>query len=316
MPIELNYHNIRGHESMLKDSVRCEAFRNAIADTVTPGCAVLDAGAGTGILSLFAAQAGARVVYAVERTEIAELARRIVAENGFSDRVHVFRDDIESAAIPEKVDVIVSEWLGGYALDENLLPMVALARERWLKPGGKLIPQSITSLIALAYDALLQQEVDLWRSEPYDLDLSAIGAVRAQQSDIARHDLKQTEILCAPQTMWELDCATCSVADANRLSEVRLDVIADRDGPCNTLAAWFDAKLSDHVRLGNGPHEPDTHWGRSIFPVGRVVDLKRGARAQIRFVHEPKGKGESVAVWEIQANGYHFRSRDLTALTR
>ena len=59
MPLELNYSDICSHEWMLKDSVRCEAFRKAIAEAVTPGCAVLDVGAGTGILSLFAAQAGA-----------------------------------------------------------------------------------------------------------------------------------------------------------------------------------------------------------------------------------------------------------------
>lgn len=316
MPIELNYQNIRGHEWMLKDSVRCEAFRKAIAETVTPGCAVLDVGAGTGILSLFAAQAGARVVYAVERTGIAELARRIVAENGFSDRVHVLRDDMESIELPEKVDVIVSEWLGGYGLDENLLPIVTQARDRWLKPGGKLIPKSVSSLIALAYDGLLQQDIDFWRSDPYGFDLSAIGAIRAQQSDIARHDLMQADILCAPRTMWKLDCRTCSAAETNRPSEVRLELVAERDGQVNTLAAWFDAKLSDHVRLCNGPAEPDTHWGRTIFPIGRVLDMNKGTWAQIHFVHEPKGKGESLATWDIAVDGSNFGSQDVTVLTR
>lgn len=314
MPLELDYQNIRSHEWMLKDTVRCEAFRKAIAETVTPGCTVLDVGAGSGILSLFAAQAGARVVYAVERTSIAELAGRIVDDNGFSDRIHILRGDMESMELPEKVDVIVSEWLGGYALDENLLPIVTLARDRWLKPGGRMIPQSTTSLISLAFDARLQQDIDLWRSEPYDLDLSAIGRVRARQADIARHDLKQADVLSAPQKMWEVDCMTCAVADANCPSEVRLELTAQRDGQFNTLAAWFDAKLSDNVRLCNGPAEPDTHWGRSIFPASRVIDLDRGARVQVHFVHEPKGKGESVATWEIRIDGYRFRSNDVTLL--
>ena len=163
MSVELNYCNFRGHESMLRDSVRCEAFRRAIVDTVTPGCAVLDIGAGTGILSLFAAQAGARVVYAVERTHIAELAQRIVSENGFGDRINVLQNDIETLELPEKVDVIVSEWLGGYGVDENLLPVVALARDRWLKPGGRVIPETVKSWIVPAYDELLQQDVDTRR---------------------------------------------------------------------------------------------------------------------------------------------------------
>jgi SAM-dependent methyltransferase len=169
MPLELNYSNLRGHEWMLRDSVPCEAFRRAIAEKVTPGCAVLDVGAGTGVLSLFAAQMGVRIVYAVERTGIAELARRIIRENGFGDRIQVLRDDLETVARPERVDVIVSEWLGGYA-----------------------------------------------------------------------------------------------------------------------LAAWFDARLSENILLSNGPGEPGTHWGRTIFPVGRVIDLAARTRLSIRFRHQPR----------------------------
>ena len=316
MPLELNYYNLHSHEWMLKDSVRCEAFRQAIAEAVTPGCAVLDVGAGSGILSLFAAQAGAGVVYAVERTGIAELARRIVVENGFGDRIHVLRQDMEAVQLPGKVDIIVSEWLGGYALDENLLPIVTLARDRWLKPGGSMIPQTVTSYIAPAYDRLLQQDIDFWRSDPYGLDLSAIGRARARQADNGRHDLTQRHILCAPRAMWDLDSGTCSVEDANRPFEARLEFTAERDGQLNCLAAWFDAKLSDTVGLCNGPGEPDTHWGRSVFPTGRVVDLIEGARVGIHFSHQPRGRGESMATWEIQVGGYCFRSSDVTALIR
>lgn len=316
MPLELNYDNIRGHESMLRDSIRCDAFRKAIAEAVTPGCAVLDVGAGTGILSLFAAQAGAGVVYAVERTGIAELAQQIVAENGFSNRIRVLRDDIEAIELPGKVDVIVSEWLGGYGLDENLLPIVVLARDRWLKPGGRLIPQTVTSLVAPAYDTLLQQDIDFWRSEPYGLDLDGIGRVRARQSDGARHDLKQGHILCTPQAMWDVDSRICSFEDANRPFEALLEFTAERDGQFNTLAAWFDAKLGENVGLCNGPGEPGTHWGRSIFPVGRVIELIKGTRVRVHFAHEPRGKGESQATWEVQVDGYRFRSSDVTILTR
>lgn len=316
MPLELNYSDIRSHEWMLKDSVRCEAFRKAIAETVTPGCAVLDVGAGSGILSVFAAQAGAGVVYAVERTGIAELAERIAADNGFGDRIRVLREDMEAVELPGKVDVVVSEWLGGYALDENLMPIVTLARERWLKPGGRMVPRAVRSWIAPAYDTLLQQDIDFWRSEPYGLDLGAIGEARARQADNGRHDLKREQILCAPQAMWEVDTRTCSVEDANRPFEARLEFTGDGDGQFNTLTAWFDARLSEHVRLCNGPDAPDTHWGRSIFPVGRVVDLPAGARVRVHFAHEPRGKGESLATWDIQVGDYRFRSSDVTTLVR
>lgn len=115
--------------------------------------------------------------------------------------------------------------------------------------------------------------------------------------------------------MWEVDARTCSREDANRPFAARLEFIADRDGQINALAAWFRARLSDRVVLCNGPEEADTHWGRSIFPVGQVVSVDKGARVLVRFVHEPQGKGTSRALWEIEVDGYRFRSTDLTTLT-
>jgi type I protein arginine methyltransferase len=315
MTLELNYHGIRGHESMLKDTVRCEAFRKALAEVVTPGCAVLDVGAGTGLLSIFAAQAGARVVYAVERTSIASLARVIVDQNGFGDCIRVLRDDLENVTLPEKVDVIVSEWLGGYALDENLLPVVALARDRWLKPGGSMLPARVTSMLVPAFDAAHQQDIDFWRSYPYGVDLDAVGGIRARESYNARHERSPERMPCLPRAMWTIDSRTVPLAEVGSPLEACLDFAVRDDGTINALAAWFDATLSPGVRLGNGPDEPETHWGRSVFPIGEAVQLRRGDVVHVRFVHEPRGKGESRAVWEVEVNGYGFQSSDATVLT-
>ncbi len=314
MPLELNYGCIDGHDCMLKDRVRCEAFRKAIFETVTPGSAVLDVGAGTGLLSLFAAQAGARIVYAVERTEIAEFARHIVSENDFGDRIKVIRNDIESIELPEQVDVIVSEWLGGYALDENLLPVVVQARDRWLKPGGRMIPETTRSLIVPAYDMSHQQDVDFWNSYPYGVDLGSIGAMRAGASYAAMQDQKPDQLICAAQQMWEVDCRTCSFEAANGTFKAPLVFTAQRAGQINALAAWFDAKLSDTAHLCNGPGEPDTHWGRSIFPIGQVVDVAEGAELNVNFIHKSEGKGQSLASWEVAVDGYRFRASDETVL--
>lgn len=117
-PINYGAHVI--HRKMLRDRLRCETYRRAIAETVRPGDVVLDMGAGTGILSIFAARAGARKVYAVERTAIADVAREIVRANGVEDRIDVLQADMETLELSEPVDVIVSEWMGNYGVDENL----------------------------------------------------------------------------------------------------------------------------------------------------------------------------------------------------
>ncbi|MBC8071537.1 MAG: 50S ribosomal protein L11 methyltransferase, partial [Deltaproteobacteria bacterium] len=89
------YARLSIHRWMLLDEVRNEAYRRATSQVVKPGDTVLDFGAGTGILSLFAAQAGASKVHAVERTDIAAVARRIIERNGFGDRIEVIQSDLE-----------------------------------------------------------------------------------------------------------------------------------------------------------------------------------------------------------------------------
>jgi SAM-dependent methyltransferase len=74
---------------------------------------VLDVGCGTGILSMFAAQAGAKHIYAVDCSSIIDQAKAIVAKNGFADKITLIRGKIEEIELPvPHVDIIVSEWMG------------------------------------------------------------------------------------------------------------------------------------------------------------------------------------------------------------
>ncbi len=300
---------------MLQDSVRCEAFRRAIREVVTPDSVVLDIGAGTGILSIFAAQAGAKKVYAVEQTQIAKLAKRLVEANGFVDTITVIQSDIAAVELPEKVDIVVSEWLGGYGVDENLLPVVVQARDRWLKPDGKMMPESVTAWMAPAYDELLQQDVDFWRSEPYGIDMGLISQITASQLDCACNHVKEKHIISVPQLMWGIDSMTYSLEDANQPFGCQLDFVAKRGGQFNSLVAWFRAPLSNNVVLCNGPGAPDTHWGRTVFPVGKVISVKTGTRISVKFDLIPQGKGHSNAMWAIEVGDYSFNSEGATLLT-
>ena len=76
----------------------------------------MDVGAGTSILSIFAAKAGAKHLYAVEFSDTANMARQIIKENGLSSRITVIQKKVEDLELgvdlPEKVDIIISEWMG------------------------------------------------------------------------------------------------------------------------------------------------------------------------------------------------------------
>ena len=168
------YAEIEVHRTMICDLVRTDAFRRAIDSVVRPGDVVLDVGAGTGILSLFAARAGAARVYAVERTTVAVLAQELAAANGAAEIVRVIHGDIMDIELPERVDVIVSEWLGGFGIDEGMLVPVIAARDRWLKPGGVMIPSSVTAWTGLVHDRHLGETVGFLRDNPYGLRLDGL----------------------------------------------------------------------------------------------------------------------------------------------
>src|SRR6266850_1444991 len=143
------------HEPMLLDKIRCDAYREAIQRTVKPGDVVLDLGAGTGLLSFFALQAGARHVYAIEMTGIADAAAELIEANGFRDRITLIRKSSLKTHLPERSDVLVTETLSTFCFDtENVIEFVADARKRFLKPGGRIIPESAdTFLLPISSEA-------------------------------------------------------------------------------------------------------------------------------------------------------------------
>ena len=159
------YTEFEVHRTMIHDRVRTEAFRRAIDAVVRPGDMVLDVGAGSGILSVLAAKAGADRVYAVEETSIAVLAHELAVANGVGDIVQVIQGDASEVEPPEPVDVLVSEWLGGFGIDEGMLVPVIAARDRWLKPGGTMIPSSVTAWVALVHDRYLGEMLEFLSSE-------------------------------------------------------------------------------------------------------------------------------------------------------
>jgi predicted RNA methylase len=119
-------------ESLLLDKARCDAYREAIHRTVKPGDTVADLGAGTGLLSFFALQAGARHVYAIEMSRIADAAAELIEANGFQDRITLIRKNSKRVRLQERCDVLVTETLSAFCFDtENVIEFVADARERF-----------------------------------------------------------------------------------------------------------------------------------------------------------------------------------------
>ena len=115
---------------MLKDEVRTESYRDAMLKNrhIFKDKIVLDIGCGSGILSMFAAQAGAKMVIGVEMSSIMDYTRKIVKANGFEDQIVLLHGKMEEVKLPvDKVDIIISEWMGYFLLYESMLDSVLWA---------------------------------------------------------------------------------------------------------------------------------------------------------------------------------------------
>ncbi|MCD9640440.1 putative protein arginine N-methyltransferase 6 [Datura stramonium] len=201
------YSHVGIHEEMIKDRIRTESYRNAIFQhqNYIAGKVVVDVGCGTGILSIFCAQAGARRVYAVEASDIAVQANKIVKANNLSDKVIVLHGRVEDVEIDEEVDVIVSEWMGYILLYESMLGSVIIARDRWLKPGGLILPSNATLYMALVtHPDRYSGSVDFWRNV-YGIDMSAMLPLAKQSAfgEPSVESITAENVLTLPQVGME-----------------------------------------------------------------------------------------------------------------
>jgi predicted RNA methylase len=153
----------QSYHQMLSDKVRMRAFREAIQRTVRPGDVVVDLGAGTGVLGIWALQAGAARVYAIEQSESIELARAIARANACEDRMVFLQQNSLDVVLDEPADVLISETLGSFGIDENLLRFLPDARDRLLKPGGRMLPSALRLFAAPAEAPGSYARIDFWR---------------------------------------------------------------------------------------------------------------------------------------------------------
>ncbi|CAH8671136.1 unnamed protein product [Schistosoma margrebowiei] len=117
---------------MMQDYIRTSTYQRAILANASAdfrGKVVLDVGAGSGILSFFAIQAGATRVYAVEASNMATHCNSLVQANKLAGRIVVISGKIEEITLPEPVDVIISEPMGYMLYNERMLESYVHARK-------------------------------------------------------------------------------------------------------------------------------------------------------------------------------------------
>ncbi|CAJ2661516.1 probable protein arginine N-methyltransferase 6.1 isoform X2 [Trifolium pratense] len=278
-----NYDDVTVHRNMIQDTHRMEAYNSAVLfykDRIE-GKVIVDVGCGTGILSIFCAKAGARKVYAIEASQMALHAKSIIEANGLSHIINVLHTTVEDATIAEEVDVIISEWMGHMLFQENMLPSVISARDRWLAVGGLVLPTSATLYMAPFSDSQrYHQKIGFW-SDVDGIDMSVLippttsVVCRFPSVETVEHDC----LLAEPHQVIMVDMYSITSSDVDLIT-TSFRFHSRRSALLHGFVLWFVADFSDEAvhhderdsievesapALSTAPDAPSTHWEQTLL---------------------------------------------------
>ena len=280
------------HREYLSDQARISAFSRAISEVVKPGDVVLDLGSGTGILGLLACRAGAKKVYSVDEGSMIGLARQINLANRLQDRVVFIKGLSTRVDLPEKVDVIVADQIGHFGFTAGLLEYFSDARDRFLKPGGTMLPASLDLIIAAVESPTLWNQVEFWNSRPVGFDFSPARAIAANTGYPTK--FRAEELLGKPSRLTPFDMTQATSAAFKRETGVRVG----RDGVLHGIGGWFSAQLSPSAIMTNSPLAADAINRRQIyFPIDQPVEVKKEDCIHVAMHVVP---AESLVSWTVE----------------
>ncbi|KAK2146091.1 hypothetical protein LSH36_634g01061 [Paralvinella palmiformis] len=268
------------HEEMLKDEVRTLTYRNAMYHNrhLFKDKIVLDVGCGTGILSMFAAKAGAKKVIGIECSSIVEYAEKIVKANKLDDVVTLVRGKVEEVSLPDgidKVDIIISEWMGYCLFYESMLLTVLYARDKWLAPGGLIFPDRATLYVCAIEDRQYKDEKINWWDNVYGFDMSCIRKVAIQEPLVDVVNPKQ--VVTNSCLVKEVDIYTITPADLT--FEAPFHLQCRRNDYIQALVTYFNIEFTKcHKRTGfsTGPDAEYTHWKQTVLYFDEYLTVKTG----------------------------------------
>jgi predicted RNA methylase len=249
-------------------------FRKAIHDVVKEEDYVVDIGTGSGVLAILAAKAGASRVTAIElNPESLLYARKAAQMNGVEEVIEFVEANFSEFVPDRRADVVICEMLSSMMLVEQQIPASFHATERFLKPGGVLLPNAVT-----IYTVPVEC-TEIWNRFEYE----GLQFPRVVQTSTK----EATKDLADMQILEELD-----------LMNLKRDAVVDRNlqfeivtsGTVHGLVGIFEATLTEDIHL-----DIDDGWKQLFIPLNQPVEVDNGDSISIGISYRP-GMYDSLSV--------------------
>lgn len=270
-------------------------YRRAIGAALAPGDMVADLGSGVGVLGLFCLEAGAAHCWGIDSSEAIHLARESMERAGLAERYTCIADTTFRTELPQRVDLIICDHVGYMGIDYGIIPLMRDARRRFLKPGGKMIPQALDLMVAPVASDACHTKARMWGDdaipEPYRWLDELSCNVRY------RHNFEPVDLLGAAVHLGRVDFAE----DEPGLFRFEAVLKVAEAGRFDGFAGWFDCQLAGDIRMTNSPLDPASiQRPQAFFPARESFAVEAGneVRVSLRFMAE-----NNIIAWSIEPPG-------------
>ncbi|MGH8528818.1 MAG: methyltransferase domain-containing protein [Nevskiales bacterium] len=293
---------IEYQRKLLGDGVRNQAFHAALQRVIVPGeTTLVDVGAGTGFLSFLALTLGAQHCTLIEYSDTLKLAQDIARRNRLSKLSFIQKHSTEVKKLARS-DVVLSETLGNYALEENLIETLNDA-QRFLKPGGVVIPGAVQQFVAPVISGRLQKELDVWPRVGFGLDLAPARQVALNNmyvKSVMPADIGgDTEVArCWDRLLFAADQEAPASLRQSRQSWSSDELRARGAQQVYGYVLWWEAELVPGIRLSTSPFAPATHWEQVYLPLLDAVAL--GPKQQIELTLKSDTRAAVCVTWHTR----------------
>ncbi len=287
---------IEFHRNLIADQIRNEVFYAALKQSITPGITtVADLGSGSGLLGFLALKLGARDVYFYEYSPALKLSQKIARQNQLK-RCHFIHEHSRRVAKPVPVDLIVSETLGNYVYEENILENLADA-QRFLKPGGRIIPQKVAQFVSPVVTDRFFNELCVWDHVGYGLDFHPAREMSLNNLYVRR--IESTDLLENGSSAAQWDSADLTRKKNASVRRGRAEWTLRENLTIYGFALWWDCTLIGEVNLTTHPARPPTHWEQIYCPVLEPLRVRSGQRVAVELYSDSRYEIGATLKWEV-----------------
>lgn len=289
---------------ILADTVRNSVFAKALRQVIVPGCTVLDIGSGTGFLAFLAKQMGAGHCILIERDpEYVRLSKEIAKKNNIRGCTFI---EGHSTEIHESVvaDVIVSETLGNFAYEENIIETLRDAR-RFLRPGGVMLPQSIVQHVVPVTDERYFNEVTSWDRVGHGIDFHP--ARERSINNVYVRAVKPQDIFEWPHSIrsWDTVNLCASRNSSTRCGEVEWNF--ERSTKIFGFCLFWECLVIPGITISTGSSSPVTHWQQIYLPVRMPLHMEKGEILKLSIASDSRLAIKINVGWAYERRGKNGR---------